>query len=962
MYKALLRLVAIPIAIASLSIAAHADQVVNVGFVSYNVTGTNVAEFDIANFTGVNSSTFPDETFPVTTALSMTDLSLTVDFIGGATETFGSSYFTLAGDGLSFNGNQLSTLSGYPTGLFGANQATLTGVFSPLLVSLNDGSGGYVLPDFSVTISDPGGLQDGDLAVITATIPEPATWTMLGMGLLGLLVLINLRGAGLLTRLPKMRNAGIAMSLALAMMLLPAASKAQNVKLNAATVPSSGTSGTSSVSITGSGFPAGTIPKANVTVTLASSCGGAQVGANATVSSVTNIIGTSDKVAFTIPGSIAAANYYVSVSGTSPAFSSSSCSEVTVLPGASPTLSINTTNPVDWIIKNGALTIDYNSTSGAIWSVVPTGTVDQLTDFDPGDAVINGSVYDPADGESAIGGTAIPVGWNGPTGGGWDVNGNPVTWPAVYESKGFYMDLASFTTAGVEQPGYSLTSDYLDFWVAWPAYATTSSGKTSVTNSTEYEEHFVVTPNDPGIHLYFSLNHPTTVPVGVGGTTYVANTSGTVGGQVQWIWRDSLSEFTNMYHVNADLSMVQPVITPLLPVDDMFSSDPGREVQDASGFSTLDLHPEPGVTNAFSPYPSPGGIPEGYSRNYYVKYTFGGYEYLHQAHGAFGDKYGLWAVVGAGHDTFVYGPQKQNLFFTGNIITIEPLSSHYTYGMATGAGSTSISASKAMTRIFGPIYMRINHFGMATSSSIDGGTIKTPADMYADAVAAGASFTNFYNNESVLVSKGYVPTTQRGSVSVQVSGVTGAPKTAWVVLSDPNVNQQYNTFGNNYWADISSTGSTTLTNVVPGTYRLSVYVLGQWGEFREDGIVVTANTTTTVPTVTFVPENFGTTIGTIGTPDRSAHEFLHGHSTVNLADQPLGYDDRDYWGTWNYWADFATNSTNAVAPGAVVYNLTDGPNGPATNNPLAWNYTHWAVYDPPSTAAPMLRRRHDGRI
>ena len=74
---------------------------------------------------------------------------------------------------------------------------------------------------------------------------------------------------------------------------------------------------------------------------------------DATVSSVTNIIGTSDKVAFTIPGSLAAANYYVSVSGTSPAFSSSSCSEVTVLPGASPTLTINTTNPVDWIINNG---------------------------------------------------------------------------------------------------------------------------------------------------------------------------------------------------------------------------------------------------------------------------------------------------------------------------------------------------------------------------------------------------------------------------------------------------------------------------------------------------------------------------------------------------------------------------------------------------------------------------------
>jgi hypothetical protein len=182
---------------------------------------------------------------------------------------------------------------------------------------------------------------------------------------------------------------------------------------------------------------------------------------------------------------------------------------------------------------------------------------------------------------------------------------------------------------------------------------------------------------------------------------------------------------------------------------------------------------------------------------------------------------------------------------------------------------------------------------------------------------------------------------------VQVSGVTGAPKTAWVVLGDPSVNQQYTDMGYNYWADISSTGSTTIANVIPGTYRLSVFVLGKWGEYRQDGVVVTAGNTTAVPPITFQPENFGTVVGTIGIPDRSCHEFLHGANTTNAPDTPLGYDRREFWGNWNYWADFATNPTNTVAPGTVVYNLTGGTNGPATNNPLAWNYTHWAVFDPP---------------
>ena len=138
MRKAFSRLFLVTFAAVSLSAAAHATDL-PVGFISYDVTGANVAEFDISNFTGANASTFPDTTFPITTPLSLTDLSLTVDFANGTSEVFGPSYFTLDSDGLSLDGEQLSTLSSAPTGLFGADEATLTGDFSAGDVMLNGG-------------------------------------------------------------------------------------------------------------------------------------------------------------------------------------------------------------------------------------------------------------------------------------------------------------------------------------------------------------------------------------------------------------------------------------------------------------------------------------------------------------------------------------------------------------------------------------------------------------------------------------------------------------------------------------------------------------------------------------------------------------------------------------------------------------------------------------------------------
>jgi PKD repeat protein len=111
-----------------------------------------------------------------------------------------------------------------------------------------------------------------------------------------------------------------------------------SVKLNAATSPTSGQAGLTTVSVTGSGFPSGTISPASVTVTLTPS-GGTAVTTTATA--VTPGTGTTNTIAFVVPASISVSTptvYEVSISGqttTGTAFQSSNSSNLTVDPPSS---------------------------------------------------------------------------------------------------------------------------------------------------------------------------------------------------------------------------------------------------------------------------------------------------------------------------------------------------------------------------------------------------------------------------------------------------------------------------------------------------------------------------------------------------------------------------------------------------------------------------------------------------
>jgi hypothetical protein len=329
------------------SLTASADSLA-AGYISYDVTvpGSS-AEFDIFNGTGANSS--GDATFPITTAVSLSSLSLTIDFSDGSSTVEGASYFTLAPDGLSFDGT--------PIGIGGASpqptEAILTGVFSPTTVTMFDGTVETITAAFSATVlpSSPPDLGDGDLAVIyattsttTSTVPEPGSLVLLGTILAIMFSLGAWRRLGaqdVLRKLPGLMRAA-ALPVALAMvccLLIPAARAAATVKQGTVTSPSSGTAGNNVNVTVSTGWPAGDTKPADVTVTWASSCGGA-VSATNSANTLTKILPGSERVDVTIPASLATGNYFVQVAdsvGGDTDFTASNCSEIQVT-GSSRTL------------------------------------------------------------------------------------------------------------------------------------------------------------------------------------------------------------------------------------------------------------------------------------------------------------------------------------------------------------------------------------------------------------------------------------------------------------------------------------------------------------------------------------------------------------------------------------------------------------------------------------------------
>jgi hypothetical protein len=479
--------------------------------------------------------------------------------------------------------------------------------------------------------------------------------------------------------------------------------------------------------------------------------------------------------------------------------------------------------------------------------------------------------------------------------------------------------------AGTVTASFDQKSNYIDFWT------TTQSTGTTV-NPITYSFHYVMFDNDPAVHVYEYVSHSATDPA-------------TNVGQGQFLLRLDPSKFSTLYQENTSVNNLGPTVTTLPSTPAQLAALNGttgygdKVVVGTNTFNprqdlaeVLDLNGDNGTNGTQN---LEGLI----GRNFLNKYDYSAYQQLENAKLEYGSQY-VAAQIYPTQETLDGGPTKQDLQFTNNILMAEFLSGHYgasDYGYTPPQGVAS-------SKLWGPYTFRI--------TSVNG---ESGAQLYQDATNSAAAYPAMWDTDTTLVADGYVPTTQRGILSANIGSSVGWSSNALnntIVLSDPEKNFQRSGngattagipvgSGYQYWTQLDTSGHGTITGVVPGTYRMSIYQYGQWGETRIDNVQVQANKISIPQNARFVPENFGTAppIFTIGTPDRSANEFLNGHFTTG---PQAGFDDRNYFGNYDYWQEEADLGN----PGKVVYYGTAVGSTPATNDPNKWIANQWGTFNP----------------
>lgn len=236
-----------------------------------------------------------------------------------------------------------------------------------------------------------------------------------------------------------------------------------------------------------------------------------------------------------------------------------------------------------------------------------------------------------------------------------------------------------------------------------------------------------------------------------------------------------------------------------------------------------------------------------------------------------------------------------------------------------GEGTPNIT--NGFDRTFGPQYY---HFNSAPDATID--DLRKDAEQYADPSWNAA----FYDSIAPYI-KNYVPSSERGVFEGSFKLPNGA-KRPLAVLSKNGINFQDNAedvTAYQYWGEIDAKGNVNIQRVKAGTYRLTVYADGIFGNFVKENVKVSAGKKTKT-SVTWKEESAGTEVWRLGIPDKSSGEFRHG----NALDTTHPRNPREYliyWGAYDFPTDF---------PDSV--NFTIGKSDIAKD----FNTVHWAVFGP----------------
>jgi rhamnogalacturonan endolyase len=267
--------------------------------------------------------------------------------------------------------------------------------------------------------------------------------------------------------------------------------------------------------------------------------------------------------------------------------------------------------------------------------------------------------------------------------------------------------------------------------------------------------------------------------------------------------------------------------------------------------------------------------------------------------GFYGDTVGAW-IVQPHKETQTGGPTKQHLTVHQTETTPALL------GMLTSlhyGTSEPIEFAGDKDRAFGPFYVHLN-------AGPDHATLRADAKTYANR----SVHQSFYDTLNI---PGWTQTANRSDVTGLLNLAGGADVTgATLIFSDNNTDFQFATDGHQYWSKANTDGTFDLSGVSPGTYRLTAYVPGVYGELIMDDVVIGTGTTEDLGTLNWQPPDHGVDIWQIGTFDRTGEEYFHGAN--------------DEYRQYGLWFDYPTEFPNGV-------NFVIGQSDEATD----WNFAHW---------------------
>ena len=191
-----------------------------------------------------------------------------------------------------------------------------------------------------------------------------------------------------------------------------------------------------------------------------------------------------------------------------------------------------------------------------------------------------------------------------------------------------------------------------------------------------------------------------------------------------------------------------------------------------------------------------------------------------------GSTYGAWVVMNT-RDTYFNGPKNSDLVVDGIL---------YNYIVSNHHGNGTPNITNGFDRTFGPQYHHL--------VGVPGTTLE---DSRQDALQYAYPEWNadFYDSIAKHVPN-YVPTSGRGSWKGNIRLPRDAKKPI-AILAQNKVDFQDNVADTSYqyWADIdASTGAVQMPRVKAGTYRLTVYADGIFGQYTQDNIVVKAGKAT----------------------------------------------------------------------------------------------------------------------